>query len=115
MKYNLSNIARRANALARDMSKPLAWRKAWAEAKLESVELAWAEAKNERPAVWMPIREELFVKRDALYTVNREAEAASPAMQRKALEYKLFCLKMADRSSYWERQEIADLERKLAA
>jgi len=115
MKYNLTNIARRANALSRDMNKSLAWRKAWAEAKLESVELAWEEAKTERPAVWMPIREELFAKRDALYTVNQEAEAASPAMQRKALEHKLFCLKMADRPRYDERQEITRLEQLLAA
>jgi hypothetical protein len=34
-KYNLSNIARRANALARSMDRSLAWRKAWAEAKIE--------------------------------------------------------------------------------
>ena len=79
------------------------------------MELAWTEAKNERPAVWMPIREELFAKRDALYSVNREAEAASPALQRKALEHKLFCLQMADRPSYWERQEMRELEQLLAA
>ncbi|MCL2300828.1 MAG: hypothetical protein FWC27_11870 [Firmicutes bacterium] len=40
MKYNLSSIARRANALARTMSKSLAWRKAWAEAKIANAESA---------------------------------------------------------------------------
>jgi len=40
MKYNRSNIARRANALARSMSRSTAWRKAWAEEKLAVAESA---------------------------------------------------------------------------
>ncbi|MCL2300247.1 MAG: hypothetical protein FWC27_08910 [Firmicutes bacterium] len=43
MKYNLSNIARRANALARSMNQSLAWRKAWAEAKIANAESALFE------------------------------------------------------------------------
>jgi len=112
MKYNLTNIARRANALSRTMSKSLAWRKAWAEAKVARTEQAWDEAKNERPAIWMPIREELFTVRNALYTVNQEAEAANPT---EAMKSKLFILKMADRPSYDEREEITRLEQLLAA
>ena len=115
MKYNLSNIARRANALARTMTRSLAWRKAWAEAKIERLGTEMYLPENSRPAMWMPIREELFAMRNALAAINAEAEAASPALQREALEHKLFCLKMADRPSYEEREEITRLEKLLAA
>ena len=40
MKYNRSNIARRANVLTRSMDKSRAWRKAWAEEKLAVAEAA---------------------------------------------------------------------------
>ena len=112
MKYNLTNIARRANALTATMNKSLAWRKAWAEAKVTRLENAMDANRNSRPAIWMPIREELFAQRNALYTVNQEAEAANPT---EAMKTKLFCLKMADRPSYEEHEEITRLERLLAA
>jgi len=38
MKYNLSNIARRANALTRTMNQSAAWKMAWAEEKLNTAE-----------------------------------------------------------------------------
>jgi|GEM_PF-7018685 len=38
MKYNRSDIARRANALARSMDKSNAWKLAWAEAKVAQLE-----------------------------------------------------------------------------
>jgi len=40
MKYNRSNIARRANALARTMDRSAAWKTAWAEAKMAVAESA---------------------------------------------------------------------------
>jgi hypothetical protein len=40
MLYNLSTIARRANALARDMGKSAAFKKAWAEEKIAVAEAA---------------------------------------------------------------------------
>ena len=40
MKYNLSSIARRANALTRTMPQSAAWKQAWAEAKIERLEAA---------------------------------------------------------------------------
>ena len=112
MKYNLSNIARRANALSRNMSKSIAWRKAWAEAKVERLDKEMDSNMSSRPAIWMPIREELFAVRNALYTINQEAEAAAPI---EAMKNKLFVLRMADRPSYEEREEITRLERLLAA
>ena len=112
MKYNRSNIARRANALARSMSRSLAWRKAWAEAKIARLDKEMDSHRNSRPAIWMPIREARFTAMDALAMINREAEAASPI---EAMKSKLFVLKMADRPSYEERQEITRLERLLAA
>ena len=112
MKYNLSNIARRANDLARSMSRSLAWRKAWAEAKIARLEKEMDDNMSSAPAIWMPIREELFAKRNALYAINREAEAANPT---DAMKTRLFCLRMADRPSCEEREEITRLERLLAA
>jgi len=38
MKYNLSNIARRANALTATMNQSAAWKLAWAEAKIDRLE-----------------------------------------------------------------------------
>ena len=115
MKNNLSNIARRANALTATMNQSAAWKRAWAEAKISRLEKAMYLPENGSPACWMPIREELFTVRAALAAIIKEAEAANPAMQREALERNLFCLKMADRPSYDERQEITRLERLLAA
>ena len=112
MKYNLTNIARRANALTRTMNQSLAWRKAWAEAKVARLDKEMDSNMSSAPAIWMPIREARFAAQDALYTVNQEAEAANPT---EALARKLFCLKMADRPSYDERQEITRLEQLLAA
>jgi len=112
MKYNLSTIARRANSLAADMGKSLAFKKAWAEAKIERLEKAMYAPENSRPAQWMPIREELLAMRDALYAINQEAEAANPTM---AMKNRLFILRMADRPSYEEREEIYRLEKLLAA
>jgi hypothetical protein len=67
---------------------------------------------HEAPAVWMPIREELFAKRNALYAITKEAEAAAPI---EAMKTKLFILKMAVRPSCQEREEITRLEKLLAA
>jgi len=115
MKYNRSEIARRANALARTMNRSAAWKKAWAEAKIARLEKAMYLPENSAPACWMPIREELFAMKGALAAINREAEAANPALQIEAMKHQLFCLKMADRPNYQEREEITRLERLLAA
>jgi len=111
-KYNLSDIARRANALARSMSKSLAWRKAWTEAKFARLDKEMDLNMRSAPAIWMPIRDARFAQRDALYTINQEAEAAAPI---EAMKSRLFVLKMADRPSCEEREEITRLERLLAA
>jgi len=110
MKYNLSNIMTAANAYAKNMTRSLALRKAWAEEKVAAVENAWDTAKNERPAIWMPIREELFAKRNALAAIN--AEATSPA---ETLKAQLFVLQMKDRWNNEDRSEITRLEQLLAA
>ena len=112
MKYNLSTIARRANALARTLGQSLAWRKAWAEEKLANIDRAFDEATHEAPAVWMPIREARFSIVDALAAINKEADAANPV---EAMKSRLFVLKMADRPSADEREEMNRLERLLAA
>ena len=112
MKYNLTNIARRANSLTATMSKSLAWRKAWAEGKVAQLNKAMNENMSSAPAVWMPIREARFAAQDALAAVNQEAAAANPT---EAMKTKLFVLKMADRPSYQEREEITRLEQLLAA
>ena len=62
MKYNLTNIARRANALSRTMNKSLAWRKAWAEAKFARLDKEMDSNRNSAPAIWMPIREARFAQ-----------------------------------------------------
>jgi hypothetical protein len=112
MKHNRSTIARRANALARTLGQSLAWRKAWAEEKLASIDRAFDEAMHEVPAVWMPIREARFAAMDTLAVINQEAEAANPV---ESMKSRLFVLKMADRPSYQEREEITRLEKLLAA
>ena len=112
MKYNLTNIARRANALTATLDKSLAWRKAWAEAKVERLNKEMDANMNSSPAIWMPIREARFAAKDKLAAINVEAEAAAPI---EAMKTKLFVLKMADRPSYQEREEITRLERLLAA
>jgi len=110
MKYNLTNIARRANALSRTLDKSLAWRKAWAEAKVERLNKEMDANMNSAPAVWMPIREELFAKRNALAAIN--AEATTPA---ETLKAQLFVLHMKDRWNNEDRAEITRLEKLLAA
>jgi len=110
MKYNLSNIARRANALTATLGKSLAWRKAWAEAKIAHLEKAMYAPENSSPAIWMPIREELFAKRNALAAINQEA--TSPI---EAVKTQLFVLQMKDRWNNEDRSEITRLEQLLAA
>ena len=55
MKYNLSTIMKTANTYAKTMTRSLALRKAWAEAKVAAVKNVWNTAKNECSAIWMPI------------------------------------------------------------
>jgi len=112
MKYNLSNIMSKANSYRKTIGKSLALRKAWAEEKLANIDRAFDEAMHEAPAVWMPIREARFAARDALAAINAEAEAAAPV---EAMKNKLFVLKMADRPSADECEEINRLEWLLAA
>ena len=115
MKYNLSNIMTAANAYAKNMTRSLALRKAWAEAKIERLDKEMDMNRNSSPAMWMPIREARFAMRNALYAINQEAEAASPALQREALKNKLFVLHMKDRWNNEDRAEITRLEKLLAA
>ena len=112
MKYNLSNIMTTANANAKTMSRSLALRKAWAEAKIAHLEKAMYAPENSAPACWMPIREELFAKRNALAAINNEIKAANPAEDLKA---QLFVLHMKDRWNNEDRAEVARLEKLLAA
>ena len=110
MKYNLSNIMKTANAYAKTMTRSLALRKAWAEAKIANLEAAMYLPENSSPAKWMPIREELFAKRNALYAINQEA--SSPI---EAVKTQLFVLQMKDRWNNEDRAEVRRLEQLLAA
>ena len=113
MTYNLSTIMTAANAYAKIMTRSLALRKAWAEAKVANLTAAHNAPENAPKngfENYMRIREAMFAAKAALNAINWEA--ASPI---EAAKNQLFVLNMKDRWNSEDREEARRLEKLLAA